>query len=67
MVSFTEVVTEERLRDALEPGTWASAALEAGFEASFGEGSVRFLMLRGLIFEDAMVDDYVGWRIVDRP
>jgi len=36
-----------RAREALEPGTWASAALEAGLEASLGDGRLRFLMLRG--------------------
>lgn len=54
MVSLTDDVTVERLREARDPGTCASAALDAGFEASFGEGSVRFLMLRGLALDDAM-------------
>jgi len=40
--------TLERTREALDPGTCASAALEAGLEASLGEGRLRFFMLRAL-------------------
>jgi len=60
IVSSTECAFRaafERTRDALDPGTWASAALEAGFKASLGEGRLRFLILRAfaLLVEGPMV------------
>ena len=60
IVSSTDcVVTDDSTRDAREPGTCASAALDAGFEASLGDGNVRFLMLRGLAFADGPFDDAI--------
>lgn len=52
-------MADDSTREAREPGTCASAALDAGFEASFGEGKVRFLMLRGLAFADGPFEEAI--------